>query len=279
MFLSVILFSCNSEKNVEQRTSGSVNILVDETVADIVDQEVEVFYSDYPDAKIKLIKGSESKILTNFLNDTTRVIVLSRTLTDQELKFYERRKIPVNIDRFAVDGIALITGKNNIDSNITVKEVIEILKGESATSKRIVFDNAYSSTVNYFKRMMNVKEFSSRNVFTLQSNKDVIDFVGKNPDYIGVIGVNWLYNNASMTVGMDKIMLMNVKNLPGKQGADAYYKPIQRNLMTGKYPFLRNVCIINAEGKSGLGTGFATWLTSPRGQLIVLKSGLGPHKL
>ena len=67
----------------------------------------------------------------------------------------------------------------------------------------------------------------------------------------------------------------------GVKGAksEKYYKPDQNSLINGLYPFLRNIYIINCEGKNGLGTGFANWLNSPRGQLIVLKSGLGPHKM
>ena len=72
---------------------------------------------------------------------------------------------------------------------------------------------------------------------------------------------------------------MGVKNLEGKKGGDKFYKPNQNSLINGVYPFLRNIYVINGEGTNGLGTGFATWLNSPRGQLIVLKSGLGPHKM
>ena len=72
---------------------------------------------------------------------------------------------------------------------------------------------------------------------------------------------------------------MGVKNLKGKKGDDAFYTPKQINLINGIYPFLRNVYIIDCEGRDGLGTGFANWLMSPRGQLIVLRSGLGPHKI
>ena len=78
---------------------------------------------------------------------------------------------------------------------------------------------------------------------------------------------------------LQQVKMMGVKNLPGKKGDDAYYKPTQDHLISGVYPFLRNIYIINGEGKTGLGTGFANWLLSQRGQLIVLKSGLGPHKL
>ncbi|WP_254479250.1 substrate-binding domain-containing protein, partial [Salmonella enterica] len=85
-------------------------------------------------------------------------------------------------------------------------------------------------------------------------------------DYIGVVGVNWLikrYSEASEY--SKKVTLVGVKNVKGKKGDDAFYKPVQDNLISGIYPFLRNVYIINAEGKEGLGTGFANWLVSPRG--------------
>jgi phosphate transport system substrate-binding protein len=117
-------------------------------------------------------------------------------------------------------------------------------------------------------------------VYTLQSNNDVIKYVAEHKDYIGVLGVNWILQPNSKTQAfMPKIKMLAVKGEKEKKGGDAFYKPTQENLISGIYPFLRNIYIINCEGKEGLGTGFANWLASPRGQLIVLKSGLGPHKI
>jgi phosphate transport system substrate-binding protein len=82
-----------------------------------------------------------------------------------------------------------------------------------------------------------------------------------------------------MSEYLSQIKVLGVKNVKGKPGDDQFYKPSQNNLINGVYPFLRNINIIDCEGRDGLGTGFATWLRSQRGQLIVLKSGLGPHKL
>ncbi|RZK45601.1 MAG: phosphate ABC transporter substrate-binding protein, partial [Pedobacter sp.] len=122
LFLGLICFvlACGEKKAgvPETRTSGTMTMLIDDSFAGLIDDQVQVFKSDYPDVTITQIKGSEGKILTNFLNDTTRFIIMSRMLTDQELKFYAQRKIPVNTDRFAIDGIALITNRNNIDTNI-----------------------------------------------------------------------------------------------------------------------------------------------------------------
>ncbi|TKC01951.1 substrate-binding domain-containing protein [Pedobacter cryotolerans] len=279
-----VLISCKrkvkTEDTAQTRTAGTAELLVDESFARILDDQIEVFKGDYPDAKVKTILGNENKILPTFLNGKVKLIVLSRMLKPEEENYYKQRQTPIYVDRFAVDGIALITNSANIDSNITVDEVFNIMKGTSSGNKKLVFDNAYSSTVRYFLDSAKVKTLPKTGVYTLNNNNDVIKFVAENKDYIGVVGVNWLLqNNSDILSYLTKVKMMGVKGAKGKSGDDEYYKPLQDNLINGIYPFLRNVYIINASGSNGLGTGFANWLSSPRGQLIVLKSGLGPHKV
>jgi len=268
------------ETIAETATTGTVKMLVDESFSSVLADQIEVFKLDYPDTKFELVQGNENKIIPTFLNDSIRVAILSRMLTPEETKMYTNRSIRVASSRFAIDGIALFTGNNNPDSTITADEVISILKGSNPKGKKLVFDNAYSSTLRYFKELAQVKELPKEGIYTLNTNKDVIKYVVANPDYIGVTGVNWLMNGNREIEGFTpQIKLLGVKNVKGKPGDDQFYKPEQANLINGKYPFLRNVYIINAEGRTGLGTGFASWLLGQRGQLIVLKSGLGPSRM
>jgi len=283
VFLIIAFVSCKrksgSESIKETRTSGTVKILVDESVQPLVSEQVGVFGLDYPQATFKMIYRPENKLLASFLNDSVRVIVLPRMLTKDEEKFYNQRNIKINTSRFAVDGIALITNKDNIDSTITVKEVIDILQGKSS-SKKLVFDNAYSSTFQYFKELAKISQFPTKGVYSKNSSDEVIKLIAEDKNYVGILGVNWVSEkNVKMADLLQKIKLMGVKNLPGEPGDDQFYVPTQNNLINGVYPFLRNINIIDCEGRDGLGTGFATWLRSQRGQLIVLKSGLAPHKL
>ncbi|RZL54188.1 MAG: phosphate ABC transporter substrate-binding protein, partial [Pedobacter sp.] len=278
------LLACNrgakNDKVPETRTSGTTELLVDESFSRILDKQIQVFKSDYPNTTFKTILGNENKILPDFLNGKVKMIIFSRMLTEAEENYYKQRKTIVHTDRFAIDGIALITNSNNIDSTITVKEVFDILQGKSNSGKNLVFDNAYSSTLRYFTDSAKVKTLPKKGVYTLNNNNDVVKYVAEHDNYIGVVGVNWLLeNNSAILAHLPKVKIMGVKNLEGKVGGDNFYKPTQHNFVTGVYPFLRNVYIINGEGRDGLGTGFANWLTSPRGQLIVLKSGLGPHKM
>ncbi len=284
LLLMVALIACNKKKKKETiqetRTSGETTFLVDESFSRILDDQIEVFKSDYPNAKVNTILGNENKILPDFLNGKVKMIILSRMLKPDEENYYKQRKFSVFVDRFAVDGIALITNSNNIDTNITVEDVYDIMRGNSKTGKKLVFDNAYSSTIRYFTDSAKVKQLPKSGVYTLATNNDVIKYVTTQKEYIGVVGINWLQeSNKDILSYLPQIKIMGVKDVAGKKGGDNYYKPTQNNLINGKYPFLRNVYVINCEGKNGLGTGFANWLCSPRGQLIVLKSGLGPHEL
>ncbi|MCX2573909.1 PstS family phosphate ABC transporter substrate-binding protein [Pedobacter sandarakinus] len=283
LFLVLGLVSCKrKEKSTETkqtRTSGIIKILVDESVSPIVRAQIDIFNLDYPDAEFKLTIKPEEKIIPAFLNDSVRVIIMPRLLTKAEEKYYTQRGIRINSTRFAVDGIALITNKDNIDSTITVKEVVDILQGKGS-GRKLIFDNAYSSTFQYLKQLAKISQFPNQGVYSKNSSEEVIKLIAEDKDFIGILGVDWVTDrNSKLNQYLAKVKTMGVKNIEGEPGDDQFYKPTQDNLINGVYPFLRNVNIIDCEGRDGLGTGFATWLRSQRGQLIVLKSGLAPHKL
>jgi phosphate transport system substrate-binding protein len=283
--LPVILFAACKPKTQkepveESRTSGTVKLIVDETFSSVLADQIQVFKVDYPDTKFDLIQGSENNIMPAFLKDSVRAAVLSRALTPDEEKAFTRRNVRISTSRFAIDGIALITGNDNPDSTITADQVIGMMKGNNPKGVNLVFDNANSSTLRYFKELAEVKVLPKSGIYTLNTNKDVIKYVAEHKSYIGIVGVNWLLNgNRDSFDFTSQVKLLGVKNIKGKKGDDAFYKPTQKNLINGIYPFLRNVYIIKAEVKNDLGTGFANWLVSQRGQLIVLKSGLGPNRM
>jgi len=284
LVFALAIISCkrknNKEAVSETRTSGKTTILVDETFARILDNQISVFKSDYPSASVTTIFGNENEIVPRFRKGEVQMMVLSRMLKPGEDQYYKQKQIRIHTDRFAIDGLALIANIADADTSITVQDAYDIMRGESKSGKKLVFDNAYSSTIRYFIDSAGIKELPKVGVYTLKTSDDVIKYVADNKGYIGVIGVNWLLKNVkNANPLLARVKTLAVKKMSGKAGEDGFYRPTQENLINGKYPFLRNVYIINAEGTNGLGTGFATWLASPRGQLIVLKSGLGPHKV
>ena len=277
----MIIVSCqNNKQELQSYTSGVEQILVDESLAPIVEDQAYVFESTYANAKLDLVRKSEIELVNLFLDDSIQVAILSRLLSPGEIKHFEDRKIRVRINRFAIDGIALISHRSSADSTAMVADIIKVLKGERSVIRSLVFDNANSSTVRYFKELSGVKELPSKGVYALKSNAEVIKYVHDNQGSIGVVGVNWM---VQPPVDLEKqvvdLKILGVKNLEGKPGSDAYYRPNQNDIALGLYPLTRSLYIINCEGGAGLGTGFASFIAGERGQRIVLKSGLLPDSI
>jgi phosphate transport system substrate-binding protein len=99
----------------------------------------------------------------------------------------------------------------------------------------------------------------------------------KTPCSIGIIGVNWCkeVNDSSTIHFSDKIRVAGLSTLKKEEGV-AYPQPYQAYIALKMYPFSRRIYSINREPYSGLGTGFVSFLSSDRGQRIILKSGLVP---
>jgi len=278
---SVLLISCQSKPSEKQSyTSGKEQILVDESFAPIIEDQAFLFESTYPNAKLELVMKSENELLNLFLSDSIQVAILTRQLKDNERKHFESKNIKVRLNRFAIDGIALITHNSSKYVNVDVSDIIKILKGEPSALQSLVFDNANSSTVRYFKELAVIDQLPSTGIYALKSNADVIKYVNDNPGSIGVVGVNWMVQPPiELETIVAELKILGVKNIAGRPGSDAYYKPNQNDIALEKYPLTRSLYVINCEGGAGLGTGFASFITGDRGQRIVLKSGLLPDSI
>jgi len=274
----VFLFAmCNQKSKNESKETilkGSIDIVTDETIKPIVDDQVAVFEGTYYDAKITVKPKSEGELINDLLSQKAKVAVTARNLTKEELQKFEKSKINPRVTPFAVDAIALISNKSNNDTLIALKSVIDFMQGKSDTRiKGLVFDNPNSSTVRYMKDLAKVKEIPSNGVFSFKTNDEVIKFVSENDGMIGVVGVNWLSQpSPNMVDIVKKINVLSVKGLKDNN----YYNPTQNDLAELKYPLARDLFIINCQGYSGLGMGFASFIAGDIGQRIVLKSGLLP---
>ena len=277
----VFLFAmCNqkskSETEKETILKGSLDIAVDETVKQIVDDQVAVFEGTYYDAKITVKPKSEAEVINDLLNQKAKVAITTRDLTPEEIARFDKSKIKPRVTPFAHDAIAFISNKNNNDTLIALKSVIDFMQGKTdGKIKGLVFDNPNSSTVRYMKELAKVNEIPKSGVFSFKTNNEVIKFVSENDGMIGVIGVNWFYQpTPDMKETINKINVLYVKGLDSNE----YYSPTQNDLEIGKYPLARDLFIINCQGYSGLGMGFASFIAGDIGQRIVLKSGLLPYK-
>lgn len=273
----LFVFSCQKQHNEKLDTiiEGKATVYVDESILPIVEDEVAVFETEYR-AKLNLVSKSETEIVNALLNDTAKIAILTRTLSDNEIKAFQNKKINPRITPFATDAVAFIKNKATNDTLIALQDVIDFVNGKNIpTIKGLVFDNANSSTVRYVSDIAGVKVTSQKNVFSLKTNEEVIKYVADNNGMVGVIGMNWIFQPPlDLQKEVDKVNVAAVKGINKTE----YYFPTQDNLAQDKYPLARHLYIINCQGYSGLGMGFGSFITGERGQRIILKSGLVPER-
>jgi phosphate transport system substrate-binding protein len=279
--VAIVVFSCKKGKGGfegESYTYGKATILVDNTVHPIVEDVLAVFHSVYGNAQIDQVNLTETEILQELQRDTARIVVMTRKLTaDEEARFLEK-KIAPHVTEFATDAIALVVNSKTTDTVLDLADVYAVMQGKTSPKvPRLVFDNANSSTVKELMRRAGVKTISSENVYSLKTNKEVIKFVHDNPGAIGIVGVDWIVQPPDdMVKYVENIRVLALDNVKIDKGDKKYYKPSQSNIATGSYPLTRKLYVLNYQGKKGLGMGFATYISAPEGQRIILKSGLLP---
>ena len=289
--LIFLLVSCGynaDQPYSDTPTSGKVNIAADETLVSLAKAQIDTFHGLYHYASINVNYKSESELFKALIVDSAKVIMATRKLNMEEVNYFKSRNLIPNVTKIAIDALAIIINKNNVDSLLKVNQLAMILQGKIGSWKELnpkstldkitfVFDNNGSSTVRYIKdSLMDGHQFSS-NCFAVNSNSDVIAYIEKHPNAIGVIGVSWISDKddeAAMGF-LSRIKVVSIGN-DSASSVDDYYKPYQAYISLKKYPLIRNVYMINREGRAGLGTGFVSFVAGDQGQRIVRLLGMLP---
>jgi phosphate transport system substrate-binding protein len=288
--LSLLLASCGSmgkKGTNETPTRGNIRILADESFKPLIETEVFTFTHLYTGAKIKPIYKPEYDVINDFMNDSVKVIVTSKKLSDYQIQYLRDTLVIARTTTYAYDALALITNRENKDSLLKYNNVKDIFLGKIRRWKEVneksklgdihvIFDNNKSGNIRYFKELFEIKDSLSKNFYAVNNNAEVLNYVSRNPDALGIISVNWI-SDKDDSLTMSFIKKVNVVAVSQQYINDgSYYRPHQGFIYDKSYPFVREIYLISRETFSGLGSGFVNWATAEQGQRIVLKSGLVP---
>lgn len=294
--LSACLFvSCGEQKRKDGRTdtnsSGAISFASDESFSPIVDELKAVFEMSCSNAKVTPIYTSEVDGVNMLLKNKVMLTITARKFSQKEYDYLKGTDQLPEAVPVAYDGMALICNNKNLDSCITVNDVKRILSGKvtkwSDVNKGsklgdiwVCFDNKKSSAVSFcVDSILGGKTIDNPNIFAAKNSKDVIEYVARTPNAIGIIGSNWLNDkrDSTNTTWNKSITVMSVSKLDKATPMNSW-KPYQAWLLNGRYPFVRTIYALLNDPKRGLPWGFAHFIESPRGQLIIFKSGLLPTR-
>ncbi len=282
LYYLLILAGCKSfreklDELPDNSYKGTINISADETFKPVIDELVQVYESQHLGTTINVQYKPEAECLKDMLTDSIRMIITTRSYNNDERSLMiDSMKVSPRSMVVARDGIAVIVHPSIPDSLFRMNDIREILTGKFKKKLIPVFDGLKAtSTVRFIIDSVLRGDSLTSRALAARSSEAVLDYVSKNPDAVGFIGVNWIGNpeDTSQLSFLKKIRVAGVEctDIP-----DAFVKAYQANIYIKRYPMVRDLVYILKENYKGLGTGFANFMSGEIGQLIFKRAYLAP---
>ena len=283
-----LLPSCGSKPTNSNYDETAKCFIADKSISPVMDEEFNSFFNKtkrslYP------IYLSEQEAIDSLLALKVYLVFTTRCLTPNEENIIRNKQHNPRQQPLAYDGMALIVNRENPDTLMLVENFRKILKGEITTWKeiypeskldtiRLAFDTPQSSTVRFCTDSIlgGEKMNTTGNIRAVETTPEVIDYVEKHKNAIGIVGSIWLNDERDSTNVTFKrnVTVMEVGTTPLNA-----VKPYQYYLATGQYPFIRTIWGICTDPR-GTGTprrffNFC-WNPGEQGQIIFGHAGLFP---
>lgn len=287
VLLAALAVSCgNYERTPDSMTSGALRVGIDESYSLMMASQIEVFNTTYPEAMVEGSFAPEGEIIARLLADSIEAAVISRPLSEEEVNFFRTRgKIPQSV-KIAEDGIALIVHPENPDTVLTLQQAEQIfggsladwsaVSGQPARQVQVVFDHNKSCNARYIsERFLGGGPFPA-NCFAVNSNQEVIDYVASHPEALGIISVSWISDREDSTSQefLRKVRVVGIRDSSNADRPEMARKPYQAYIFDKSYPLRREVYAIRTGLQRSVGTGFVSFLSGEKGQLIIHKMGM-----
>ena len=264
----------------ETPTSGTINISVDESFKPVIDSQIKVFESSFPDVHIIPHYKPEAECLRDLTTDSTRMVIVTRGLSHDEEKFYiDSFHLTPTVGALAFDAIAVVVHPKSKDSILDIKDLQDLLSGKDTQHQPVMDGLSATSTVRYAIDSILRGQPLGKNVTAAKSSEEVVNFVANNPRAVGFVGVSWIGDpgDTAYTSFTKKVNIAAIEctSCLGK----THVRPYQANIALKRYPLVRCLYYILKENYSGVGNNFANFLQLERGQLIFTKAYLWPARM
>ena len=286
IFFVISLLSCSENQGVkdfvenDSPKNGQINLSVDESFKPVIEEQIKVYNSTFPNAKLNVSYKSEVDCFKDLLLDSTRMVIVSRGLEKNESEYYKSiLTFEPKYSKVAYDAVAAIVNINNKDSIFSINDLRKMLSGEKKYTVILDGTNA-TSTVKYLQDSILKGNKFGANVVAVNGSDSVIKMIKNTTNAIGFVGNSWVSNvyDEQQMQNLKEIRLALIECVRCTEKG-YFIKASQATLTYGQYPLARHLYYIVKENWLGLGTGFANFLNQERGQLIFKRSCLVPAKM
>lgn len=269
-------------------TRGIIYVAADESYRFILEEEKFMFEHYYPHAEIHILYSDEKTAFENAMNDSVRLVVASTIHHNALDRWMHERNIVKRVVGVGRDAVVAAVHPECPLQQITEPVILDIVNGKinkwnqihpSLPEKhiRVFFDSKRSGIARYFfeEGTQHSNKLTGK---AADSTEQLLQWITEDENSIGFFPFNLISDKDDPR---SRAIQKQVKILPvaDSRNTSEYFLPSQTTIADSTYPFIRRMLIINKEGKTGLGTGFASFIAGPKGQKILLKAGLVPQRI
>jgi len=271
---ALCLGSCSSPSPPRETPPAPIVLAGAENLVPLLRGEIRAFRDRFPEAaEIRIIPNGSAEGMEQLVNSEVTMSVLTRELTDPEIKAAMQRE-GLNAIGFAWDAVAVIVNSRSPVQQISRTELGQIYRGDLREWSRLGFRQGGAIVPLTTGPKLGLYEFIQQallegapygsGVYAEKSEAEIVDIVASRLDGIGCVSAGFV------DARVRALQVSPAKGLP--------YIPLDRETtMLKTYPLMRGVSLCTRGAHPpGTATDFINFVTSVDGQQVVTRFGYAP---
>jgi phosphate transport system substrate-binding protein len=280
LFLVALLGGCTSpapDPRVDDiPTKGDVLILAEEDFRSVLEAQVLAFENIYAEAHVRLRYLPQAELLKAMMSDSVRAVFTTCLPGAEQETYFRTRSLSRDVVPVLTDGIAVVTANLLEAKSVSVDSIRSGLTG--AGRHVVVFDGTGTGVVRtVVDSLFGGDQSALRAASAVPGVDSLVHLVATSPGIVGLLAFSRI---SDLDDPRCRALRANVSLCAVSPSGDGpAVMPNQSTLADGSYPLRRTLYAVVTEGRSGLGTGFVSFVAGHKGQRIILKSGLAPIRV
>jgi phosphate transport system substrate-binding protein len=241
----------------------SIEVAGSTTVLPIATAAAEAWMNAHPSDTITVAGGGSGVGISSLLAGTCDIADSSRSITDNERK--GRNGVALVDQKIAIDAVCVIVNPSNPVNGLTMDQFKQILTGKITNWIEVGGENlpiavytreSTSGTYDTVQKIVLGSDNVTLSAITVNSNGEMAQAIGGNPNGIGYVGIGYLAGNSSI-----KGLTLNG------------IAPSEKTARDFTYPITRYLYMVTVGQPTGLENDWINFILSTDGQKIVENQG------
>jgi len=270
--------SSAADSGAPAQVQGYIENKGSDTLVNLALAWAEEYQNQFPGIQISVTGGGSGTGFEALINETIDLANASRGIKPEEIE--EAKSAGFEPIEFIVanDAIAVIVHPDNPVSELTLKQVSKIYKGEYTNWQqlggedrpivRLSRETNSGTHVYFLEEVVRLGSSEDKSIFSmdtllLPSSEGIIAEVSSNPNAIGYDGLGYVTEHVKMIA------------LAKENGGD-FILPSAATVMNGQYPISRHLFMYTRGEPQGALADYLAWILAPQAQQIVEALGFVP---